>query len=98
MHAPQVGFSCSESHKGYTVTIIIASLGIGIHQTNACPQMRYPVGIWKAFQVLLSFLLLIQRYFSQILCCFSHALRPQKAISAVICKHNPISVLSSIFS
>lgn len=98
MHAPQVGFSCSESHKGYTVTIIIASLGIGIHQTNACPQMRYLVGIWNSFLVLPSFLLLIQQYFSQILCCFSHALRSQKAISAVICQHNAISTLSSVFS
>lgn len=98
MHAPQAGFSCSESHKGYTVTIIIASLGIGIYQTNACLQMRYLVSIWNSFLVLVSFLLLIQRYFSQILYCFSRARRQQKAISAAICQHNTISILSSIFS
>lgn len=78
VHAPQAGFSCSESHKGHTVTIIIEGLGIGIHQTNACPQTRYLVSIWNSFPLLVSFLLLIQQYFSKILFCFSHVLRTQK--------------------
>lgn len=38
MHAPKVGFSCSESHKRYTLTIMITSLRIGILQTNVYPK------------------------------------------------------------
>lgn len=82
--APKIGFSCPESHKRYTLTIMITGQGIRIYWTNIYPQMRCLVSFWNSFSIFVSFLLLIHEYYSQILCFFSHTPRLQKAISTVI--------------